>query len=105
MTEQLELFPGDDGSKPLPPRVLAMAEVMLVLAAYGARSDAQLAAYFENGGMTYNRHARERAVEDHLIEKVGETFNDAGNRVMRWDLSQEGKNYLEGHSLWSFKER
>jgi hypothetical protein len=80
-------------------------EVLLAYAAQGRMTDVQLRAYLNKAGVHSEsgpRARRSELVEAHLVEIVGETRNEAGNRVLIFDLSEEGRTYLEDRGLWTF---
>lgn len=106
MSEHPSLFPNEPRAPRFAPVTQRRLEIMLAYAAQGRMTDAALGEYLaRTGAATDNgpRSRRSELVESHLVERVGERFNDAGNRVLVWDLSQEGRNYLEGLELWTFR--
>lgn len=81
-------------------------EVLMAYAAYGKMTDVTLRNYLRKttGGVSESgpRARRAELCEAHLVEVVGETTNELGNRVLIYNLSQEGRNWLEERGLWDF---
>ena len=119
MNDQLPLFdlPGPHTGRGHPDTSFAAAmatkknvakrrlEVLMAYAENGHMTDVELRAYLNRSGTHSESGPRARRSEllhANLVEAVAETFNDAGNRVLVFGLSQEGKNYLEGEGLWRF---
>jgi hypothetical protein len=83
-------------------------EVLLAFAAQGRMTDERLRAYLNKSGTHSEsgpRARRSELVDAHLVEAVGESRNEAGNKVLIWDLSQEGRNFLEDGGLWTFRSK
>lgn len=74
-------------------------EVLLAYLTMGPMTDEQLWERLQATGHYHSqsgpRSRRAELVERNYVEKVGEVYNQAGNRVFVWDLSQEGRNWLE----------
>lgn len=108
MSDQPTLFPVDELPRAgaLRPVARQRLEVLMAYAAVGRMSDAMLRSYLNRHhphSESGPRSRRAELVELHLVEAVGEMHNESGNRVLVWDLSQEGRNYLEEQDLWTFR--
>lgn len=84
----------------------ARLEVLLAYAEWGRMTDGELAAHVNAAHGHHSesgpRSRRAELVAAHLVEIVGDTHNEAGNRVLIFALSQEGKNFLEREGLWKW---
>lgn len=81
-------------------------EILMAYAYYGAMTDEDLRIVLlrrHHRSESGPRSRRAELVDVHLVEKVGYGTNSNGNRAILWDLSQEGRNYLEEQGLWIFR--